>query len=45
LKANNLKHGDEHGVEKKEDQRVIANLATARISGNEVGCQLRSSRQ
>ena len=21
------KHGDEHGVEKKEDQRVIANLA------------------
>ena len=45
LKVNNVKHGDEHGVEKKEDQRVIANLATARMSDNEVGCQLRSSGQ
>lgn len=45
LKANNLKHGDEHGVEKKEDQRVIAKLAEQVASWNEVGCQLRSSRQ
>ena len=27
MRANNLKHGDEYGVEKKEDQQVEAKLA------------------